>query len=90
MKINCESSIVYRAKPNVKSRAVNSTLAIGKNTKSDSSKLFLLLITQQNKSGTRYDLNNNIQKIFTKFVNEGKCTISLKLPEHDIQVKAGN
>lgn len=34
------------------------------------------------------DLTNNIAKIFGKFLDEGKCTISLKMPEIDVQVKA--
>lgn len=34
------------------------------------------------------DLTNNIANIFLKFVGDGKCTISLKLPELDIQIKA--
>lgn len=34
------------------------------------------------------DLTNNIVNIFNKFINEGKCTISVKLPAHDIQIKA--
>lgn len=87
MKIVCETCVVNRSKPHVKSRSVKSTLAVGKNNK-ENSKVFLLLISPQNKSGSRYDLSNNISKIFTKFISEGKCTISLKLPEADIQIKA--
>jgi LRR-repeat protein 1 len=34
------------------------------------------------------DLTNNITGIFRKFLNEGKCTISFKLPEIDLQIRA--
>lgn len=34
------------------------------------------------------DLTNNITNIFRKFVADGKCTISFKLPEVDLQIKA--
>lgn len=34
------------------------------------------------------DLTNNLSNIFRKFVDEGKCTISFKLPEVDLQIKA--
>jgi LRR-repeat protein 1 len=34
------------------------------------------------------DLTNNICGIFRKFVDDGKCTISFKLPEIDLQIKA--
>lgn len=34
------------------------------------------------------DLTNNIAKIYRKFVDEGKCTISFKQPEVDLQMKA--
>lgn len=88
MKIVCDTCVVNRTKPQVKNRSVKSTLAVGKSNK-ENSKVFLILINgPQNKAGSRYDLTNNISKIFTKFLNEGKCTISLKLPEIDIQVKA--
>lgn len=34
------------------------------------------------------DLTNNLCGIFRKFVDQGKCTISFKLPEVDLQIKA--
>jgi LRR-repeat protein 1 len=34
------------------------------------------------------DLTNNIANIFRKFVDEGRSTISFKLPEIDLQIKA--
>lgn len=34
------------------------------------------------------DLTNNLSNIFRKFVGEGKCTISFKMPEVDLQIKA--
>lgn len=34
------------------------------------------------------DLTNNLCGIFGKFVNDGKCTISFKLPEVNLQIKA--
>lgn len=36
---------------------------------------------------TFLDLTNNITNIFRKFVAEGKCTISFKVPEVDLQIK---
>ena len=30
---------------------------------------------------------NNIQTVFTKLINEGKTTIRLKEPDHDICIK---
>lgn len=49
----------------------------------------LLLIFFINKKLYLYFLqvNNNIEKVYTKFINEGKVTISLTEPPHDIIIQ---
>ena len=37
--------------------------------------------------GCKYLIQNNISAVFTKLVNEGKTTIRLKEPEHDLCIK---
>ncbi|XP_032962958.1 leucine-rich repeat protein 1 isoform X2 [Rhinolophus ferrumequinum] len=44
----------------------------------------LLISTLKDKHGTRYELKENIEQFFTKFVDEGKATVRLKTPPVDI------
>nr|XP_039330363.1 leucine-rich repeat protein 1-like [Saimiri boliviensis boliviensis] len=45
---------------------------------------FLLISTLQDKRGTCYELGENIEQFFTKFVDEGKAAVLLKEPPLDI------
>lgn len=90
MKLICEISVHNRLVPHVKPRSQQSTLALGYHppgAAKDPDNLFLIHFTATNKVGTRYQLKRNIEKIFTKFVNDGKTTISLKQPAHDLQIR---
>ncbi|XP_026464154.1 leucine-rich repeat protein 1-like [Ctenocephalides felis] len=87
MKIFCDIQIVNRlANANTQSRSQKSTLAIGAGLKDDK-QVFLLHFTNTNKSGTKYNLKDNLEQVFCKFVNEGKATIRLKTPPQDICIK---
>ncbi|XP_012272079.1 leucine-rich repeat protein 1 [Orussus abietinus] len=50
--------------------------------------LYILLQTQQDKQGIKYKIDNNIEKIFANFVNEGKATIRMKEPPHDLIIQS--
>lgn len=88
MKVPCEVSLLNRQCPTKKNRPVKSTLAIALHPPGkEKSEMFLILFTPQNKCGSRYKTKNNIVKVFTRFVSEGKATISFKEPEHDLLIK---
>lgn len=90
MKLVCEISVYNRLAPHVKPRSQQSTLALGYHppgAAKDAANLFLIHFTATNKVGTRYKLHRNIEKIFTKFVQDGKTTVSLKQPPHDLQIR---
>lgn len=89
MKLLCETVVRYRLSPGTSTaRALKSTVALGRHppNKQDA-ELFLILFTATNKTGTRYKITSNIERIFTKFLHEGKATISLRQPEHDLQIR---
>ncbi|XP_057581159.1 leucine-rich repeat protein 1 isoform X5 [Hippopotamus amphibius kiboko] len=44
----------------------------------------LLVSTLRDRLGTRYELKENVEQFFTKFVDEGKATVRLKEPPVDI------
>ncbi|XP_008828090.1 leucine-rich repeat protein 1 isoform X1 [Nannospalax galili] len=50
----------------------------------------LLVSTMKDKRGTRYELRENIEHLFTKFVDEGKATVRLKEPPVDICLSKAN
>lgn len=86
MKLLCDISVGNRLAPNIKRKSVKSTLALCKEPKSQ--EFYIILFTAQNKNGTKYGLKDNIEKIFSRCVNEGKSTIQFKKPPHDIFIKA--
>lgn len=90
MKIICEISVQNRLVPHLKPRSHQSTLALGYHPPSvakDAENLFLIHFTATNKTGTRYKIKRNLQKVFTNFLHEGKTTISMKQPPHDLLIR---
>uniref|UniRef100_A0A336M559 CSON004017 protein n=1 Tax=Culicoides sonorensis TaxID=179676 RepID=A0A336M559_CULSO len=88
MRIICETTIVNRAYPQAKNRAQKSTVAIGTHPPNkENTEFYILVFTAQNKTGIRFKIKENLQKVFTKCLQEGKMTISFKVPEHDLQIK---
>lgn len=72
-------------------KKVKSVLAIGRKDLSDkSSEIILLVSNSNNKTGTKYHIKNNVDQIFVKMVSEGKCTLRLKEPPHDLCLKCEN
>uniref|UniRef100_A0A1A9WZU6 PIF1/LRR1 pleckstrin homology domain-containing protein n=1 Tax=Glossina brevipalpis TaxID=37001 RepID=A0A1A9WZU6_9MUSC len=94
VKILCETQIINRQMHTaITPRTVKATLAVGYHcaAKDDSGSsrksLEVIHFTPQNKLGTRYKIYNNVEKIFTKFVQDGKATISFKQPAENLLIK---
>lgn len=90
MKLICEISVHNRLAAHIKPRSQQSTLALGYHppgAAKEVDNLFLIHFTATNKVGTRYKIKRNVEKVFTKFVNDGKTTVSLKQPPHDLQIR---
>ena len=89
MKLHCNVEINNRlCLTNViRKKSQRSILAIGRQTVK-TNELYILWQTLQNKQGTKYKIECNIDNIFTKFINEGKATIRLKDPPHDLIIKS--
>ncbi|XP_017784051.1 PREDICTED: leucine-rich repeat protein 1 [Nicrophorus vespilloides] len=90
MRLICTVCLVNRSFANapvtLKRKHVKSTLALCKHPKSG--EFCFILFSAQNKNGTKYDIKNNILKVLNRFVSEGKVTIQLKKPEHDLCIQA--
>lgn len=72
---------------------VKATLAVGFNTSAkdangkSNKELEIILFTPQDKTGTRYKVKDNVERIFTKFLKDGKATISFKQPAENLMIK---
>lgn len=92
MKLLCETTVQYRQGNGMPSgpagRSTKSTLALGTHPpNSENAELFIILFTPACMTGTRYKVRDNLERVFTKFLAEGKATISLKQPAHDLQIR---
>ncbi|XP_313348.5 leucine-rich repeat protein 1 [Anopheles gambiae] len=88
MKLICETCTINRSVAGGKRAFQKTILAIGKGSERKGDETKIMLITTANKSGTKYSVLKNISKIFTRFLEEGKATISFVTPEHDVQIKS--
>ncbi|XP_025989436.1 leucine-rich repeat protein 1 isoform X2 [Solenopsis invicta] len=68
-------------------RRSQSILAFSKKS-TDDDDVCLYLQTRQNKRGTKYQITKNIERVFTKFVDNGKITIRLTQPSHDLIIQS--
>lgn len=89
MRVTCEASVIDRSQPQQrKARLVKSIISIGYHSSNEgNAEMFLLHENQLNKSGRRYKVKLNVTKVFTKFLHDGKATISFKEPPHDLLIQ---
>lgn len=88
MRIFGEAAVVDRNQPQHKSRLLKSIISIGYHSRNEENgEMFLLHENLLNKSGRRYKVKQNVNKVFLKFLDEGKATISFKEPPHDLLIQ---
>ena len=92
MRISCDSVICNRglATHNIKAngKSVRSSLAIGKKpsaaSKEKEQDIFLMVSTNLDRAGKKYLIKGNVIKIFGNFIGDGKATLRLRDPPHDL------
>lgn len=89
MKLHCNIEVNNRLSVTnvIRRRSQRSILVIGRQTVK-STEIYILWQTLQNKQGTKYKVNNNIDKVYTTFINEGKATIRFIEPPHDLIIQS--
>ncbi|XP_006872381.1 PREDICTED: leucine-rich repeat protein 1 isoform X1 [Chrysochloris asiatica] len=106
MKLHCEVEVISRHLPALgmrnRGKGVRAVLTFCQQTSRSRSRpqvgsepidlhsACLLISTMKDKRGTRYELKENIEQVFTKFVDEGKATVRLKEPPVDICLSKAN
>uniref|UniRef100_A0A8C5KCD6 PIF1/LRR1 pleckstrin homology domain-containing protein n=1 Tax=Jaculus jaculus TaxID=51337 RepID=A0A8C5KCD6_JACJA len=94
MRLHCEVEVVNRHLPALglknRGKGVRAVLSLcqqtprAKGVPGGRTPACLVVCTLKDKRGTRYELKDNIEQFFTKFVDEGKATVRLKEPPVDI------
>ncbi|XP_078349981.1 leucine-rich repeat protein 1-like [Oculina patagonica] len=94
MRLNCEISIVNRVAPSLNmrnaSKPTRASLAIGRKEtpkhvdENGKKTVFLLVCTAKERNGAKYKVKENLQQVFSKFLEKGKATIRFKEPPHDL------
>lgn len=91
MKILCDTQITVNKAGSVPApprKAKKATIAIGyKNPGKDNAELQIIHFSRQNPSGVRYKVKNNIRRLYTNFIKDGKATIAFIEPEEDMMLK---
>ncbi|XP_040825577.1 leucine-rich repeat protein 1 [Ochotona curzoniae] len=98
MKLHCDVEVVSRRLPTLgmrnRGKGVRAVLSVCEQTPRSQlpgpPRACLLVSTLKDKRGTRYELKENIEQFFTKFVDEGKATVRLKEPPVDICLSKAN
>ncbi|XP_076442973.1 leucine-rich repeat protein 1-like [Babylonia areolata] len=93
MRLKCEVEAVLRPVAGCSvpktSRSSQAILTVGKEggSQSKNAQINMLISTGKNRNGTKYQLSGNILRLYARFVDEGKGTISLVNPAQDICIK---
>lgn len=90
MKLQCQVEVINRKHSALNlsknGKYLKSTLALGKEPK-DETEYFILHFSSVNKSGAKYRVKS-IKQVFVKCINEGKATIRIEEPPHDLCIKS--
>ncbi|XP_053331576.1 leucine-rich repeat protein 1 [Spea bombifrons] len=91
MKLQCEVEVISRMLPTFgmrnRGKGARAVLSVGRQEDKRSGQagaVYLMICTLKDKAGSRYKLQENIDQLFTRFVQEGKATVRLKEPAVDI------
>ncbi|KAL2728667.1 leucine-rich repeat protein 1 [Vespula squamosa] len=91
MKLNCNVEVNNRihnlTNLSIRKKSQRGYLVIGRQSMKND-ELYILLQTEQNKCGIKYKVNDNIERIFVKFIENGKATIRIKEPPHDLIIQS--
>ncbi|CAI9570488.1 unnamed protein product, partial [Staurois parvus] len=91
MRLQCEVEVINRMLPTFgmrnRGKGTRAVLSVGRQEEKGSGlrgAIYLMICTLKDKAGSRYKLQENIENLFSKFLNEGKATVRLKEPAVDI------
>lgn len=92
MRLDCWTQVGYRMmecqNPHSKSKKAAFTVVVlsrmPAREKSPNPVTFIVVCTSAKPSGAKYRVTGNVERLFTNFVDEGKATIRIREPMHDL------
>ncbi|NXP69510.1 LLR1 protein, partial [Ramphastos sulfuratus] len=97
MRLQCEVEVVSRLLPTCglrgRGRGTRALLSLGRppgRAQGAGSGVYLMVCTARDRVGARYKVQENIERFFTRFVEEGKATVRLREPAVDVCLSKAN
>ncbi|NXU55580.1 LLR1 protein, partial [Turnix velox] len=95
MRLQCEVEVVSRLLPTCglrgRGRGTRALLSLGRPPgRAGGGGVYLMVCTAKDRVGARYKVQENIERFFTRFVEEGKATVRLKEPAVDVCLSKAN
>ncbi|NXW52344.1 LLR1 protein, partial [Nyctiprogne leucopyga] len=97
MRLQCEVEVVSRLLPTCglrgRGRGTRALLSLGRppgRARGDGGGVYLMVCTARDRVGARYKVQENIERFFTRFVEEGKATVRLREPAVDVCLSKAN
>ncbi|XP_050753561.1 leucine-rich repeat protein 1 isoform X2 [Gymnogyps californianus] len=98
MRLQCEVEVVSRLLPTCglrgRGRGTRALLSLGRPPgrarDSGGGGVYLMVCTARDRVGARYKVQENIERFFTRFVEEGKATVRLREPAVDVCLSKAN
>uniref|UniRef100_A0A8B9C884 PIF1/LRR1 pleckstrin homology domain-containing protein n=1 Tax=Anser brachyrhynchus TaxID=132585 RepID=A0A8B9C884_9AVES len=89
MRLQCEVEVVSRLLPSCglrgRGRGTRALLSLGRPPGgARGGSVYLMVCTARDRGGARYKVQENVERFFTRFVEEGKATVRLREPAVDI------
>uniref|UniRef100_A0A8C2T2M1 PIF1/LRR1 pleckstrin homology domain-containing protein n=1 Tax=Coturnix japonica TaxID=93934 RepID=A0A8C2T2M1_COTJA len=88
MKLHCDVEVQSRLLPTCgltgRGRPSRALLALGRQPGRARGGVCLMVCTARDRAGVRYQVKDNVERFFTRFVEEGKATVRLKEPPVDV------
>ncbi|XP_059706703.1 leucine-rich repeat protein 1 isoform X3 [Haemorhous mexicanus] len=93
MRLQCEVEVLSRLLPTCglrgRGRAARALLSLGRPPGAAGAGIYLMVCTARDRGGARYKVQQNVERLFTRFVEEGKATVRLREPAVDLCLSKG-
>ncbi|XP_077639992.1 leucine-rich repeat protein 1 [Lonchura striata] len=94
MRLQCEVEVLSRLLPSCglrgRGRAARALLSLGRAPGAAGAGIYLMVCTARDRGGARYKVQQNVERLFTRFVEEGKATVRLREPAVDLCLSKAN
>uniref|UniRef100_A0A8C3RCZ0 Leucine rich repeat protein 1 n=1 Tax=Cyanoderma ruficeps TaxID=181631 RepID=A0A8C3RCZ0_9PASS len=88
MRLQCEVEVLSRLLPTCglrgRGRAARALVSLGRPPGAAGAGIYLMVCTARDRGGARYKVQQNVERLFTRFVEDGKATVRLREPAVDL------